>query len=596
MFEPLKWTRMLDGMWLLGAVRGGYARVFGWPGSFASMRSPAEAPEPRNSNRQALQRLNPLRHDPDEPVEDDASEQVPPPRMIVVAEQGKPAEDRGRSSAEGTASACGAAEVSAKPPGRSRLLVLPGHVPPLKRPRPTQRTTCGSGWSSRLSFGLCAADCWCPHMASWWSTRVLLVVGVATKSKWNCGAVAGPQPAAVGSLQLRCAMRDLRSCRSCCDGVELSQPAATAVREVQDSDRSHRSFGCRGYNCRFAVKTAHYFSKVTQLPVHGKKFVPAASSGTSRCKLRVLPRQLLGRCNWSALRSCGLVESNHLDRGMASRALVVHSSDLAMNAGDDVHDEFSWADVSVVTLRDRSGRSEATCTAEESSNCSTSESDIDEEFFDLQEDERETNVTDGLDPLDFFPTEKADETEIALPSVEEAKAQIENIRARRRHISEIAQRYSGSQSHQARHDSRVCQKEQAAEQLPQVLPRVLQSALQGIDADSTKLKAGLAREETQREELWMKFLCGNDAPVGGDALPSPDEFFGTKGDDDSFLHELVLAPACAPLLPSTQTNVTSEKFVKCSSPCLVEGILRHVAQPRHAAAGLIIHSSRIERR
>ena len=85
---------------------------------------------------------------------------------------------------------------------------------------------------------------------------------------------------------------------------------------------------------------------MTQLPVHGKKFVPAASSGTSRCKLRVLPRQLLGRCNWSALRSCGLVESNHLDRGMASRALVVHSSDLAMNAGDDVHDEFSWADVS----------------------------------------------------------------------------------------------------------------------------------------------------------------------------------------------------------------------------------------------------------
>ena len=72
------------------------------------------------------------------------------------------------------------------------------------------------------------------------------------------------------------------------------------------------------------------------------------------------------------------------------------------------------------------------------------------------------------------------------------------------------------------------------------------------------------------------------------------------------LHELVLAPACAPLLPSTQTNVTSKKFVKCSSPCLVEGaewlgimclctavvpvslrqlggILRHVAQPRHAA-------------
>lgn len=184
---------------------------------------------------------------------------------------------------------------------------------------------------------------------------------------------------------------------------------------------------------------------------------------------------------------------------------------------------------SVVTLHDRSGRSEVTCTAEESSDCSTSESDIDQEFFDLQGDERKTDVTD------FFPTQKA-ETEIALPSVEEAKAQIEKIKARCLHISEIARRYSGAQSHQAQHDSKVCPK------APMQLPQVLQSALQdpvgfsfdslrqkGIDADLTKLKAGLAKEEAQREELWMKFLCGNDAPVGGDALPSPDEFLGTKG-------------------------------------------------------------------
>ncbi|CAE7289668.1 Chfr [Symbiodinium necroappetens] len=104
----------------------------------------AEPAEPRTSHRQALQRLNPLRHDADDPVEDGDSEKVaiavelPPPPMIVGTAQGKPAEVHGRSTAEGTAACKDEVEVS-KPQGRSRLLVLPGHVPPLKRPRPSER-------------------------------------------------------------------------------------------------------------------------------------------------------------------------------------------------------------------------------------------------------------------------------------------------------------------------------------------------------------------------------------------------------------------------------------------------------------------------
>ena len=42
--------------------------------------------------------------------------------------------------------------------------------------------------------------------------------------------------------------------------------------------------------------------------------------------------------------------------------------------------------------------------------------------------------------------------------------------------------------------------------------------------------ADVATFVSQKQVLHPK---GNDAPVGGDALPSPDEFFGTKGDDDS---------------------------------------------------------------
>jgi len=44
--------------------------------------------------------------------------------------------------------------------------------------------------------------------------------------------------------------------------------------------------------------------------------------------------------------------------------------------------------------------------------------------------------------------------------------------------------------------------------------------------DKEKFQAGRKREELRREELWLEFLAGNDDPVGGDLLPSPDSYHG----------------------------------------------------------------------
>eukprot|EP00933_Yihiella_yeosuensis_P084760 TRINITY_DN9941_c3_g1_i1.p1 TRINITY_DN9941_c3_g1~~TRINITY_DN9941_c3_g1_i1.p1 ORF type:complete len:510 (+),score=146.13 TRINITY_DN9941_c3_g1_i1:88-1530(+) len=53
-----------------------------------------------------------------------------------------------------------------------------------------------------------------------------------------------------------------------------------------------------------------------------------------------------------------------------------------------------------------------------------------------------------------------------------------------------------------------------------------QNAAQQIEqkVDQEKLNAGKAEEGTRYQELWEKFLAGNDAPVGGDFLPPPDAF------------------------------------------------------------------------
>ena len=39
-----------------------------------------------------------------------------------------------------------------------------------------------------------------------------------------------------------------------------------------------------------------------------------------------------------------------------------------------------------------------------------------------------------------------------------------------------------------------------------------------------RLRAGLAEETIRREELWLRFLAGDDGPVGGESLPPPDLF------------------------------------------------------------------------
>lgn len=45
------------------------------------------------------------------------------------------------------------------------------------------------------------------------------------------------------------------------------------------------------------------------------------------------------------------------------------------------------------------------------------------------------------------------------------------------------------------------------------------------EVDAEKFRAGLTSDAATREELWRQFLPGSDAPVGGDHLPSPEEFY-----------------------------------------------------------------------
>jgi len=49
---------------------------------------------------------------------------------------------------------------------------------------------------------------------------------------------------------------------------------------------------------------------------------------------------------------------------------------------------------------------------------------------------------------------------------------------------------------------------------------------QAWSVDKEKFEAGKRQEESRREELWHQFLAGNDNPVGGDFLPSPDSYHG----------------------------------------------------------------------
>mmetsp|Transcript_85077 Transcript_85077/g.150437 ORF Transcript_85077/g.150437 Transcript_85077/m.150437 type:complete len:419 (-) Transcript_85077:66-1322(-) len=54
-------------------------------------------------------------------------------------------------------------------------------------------------------------------------------------------------------------------------------------------------------------------------------------------------------------------------------------------------------------------------------------------------------------------------------------------------------------------------------------PGAEEMGLQPVDAE--KFRAGLASDALKREELWQQFLACNDSPVGGDMLPSPEDFY-----------------------------------------------------------------------
>jgi len=43
-----------------------------------------------------------------------------------------------------------------------------------------------------------------------------------------------------------------------------------------------------------------------------------------------------------------------------------------------------------------------------------------------------------------------------------------------------------------------------------------------------RLRRGRAADESRREELWHQFLAGDDRPVGGDALPPPELYYGRR--------------------------------------------------------------------
>lgn len=57
--------------------------------------------------------------------------------------------------------------------------------------------------------------------------------------------------------------------------------------------------------------------------------------------------------------------------------------------------------------------------------------------------------------------------------------------------------------------------------------RVLQRLRKEGLGDGQKIREGLVKDQERADELWRGFLC-DDMPVGGDALPDPDEFYRGK--------------------------------------------------------------------
>ncbi|CAL1159445.1 unnamed protein product [Cladocopium goreaui] len=249
-------------------------------------------------------------------------------------------------------------------------------------------------------------------------------------------------------------------------------------------------------------------------------------------------------------------------------------------------EDFSWEDISVVTIQDRTEPARRTV-ASDTTSTSTSESDAGEEWLDFQ---TEVLQLEGdKEPLSFDDlfgeensTAQAQNTD--LPSLSEAESQLLALRARRARIVSIAQRYSGqelpgtakaqvraayglevdaaaqvraseasalegseqslstveapskealpsqtavesSKSSGARNgygDQNGCS-EEGLSATERVLQRLRKEGL----GDGQKIREGLVKDQERADELWRGFLC-DDMPVGGDALPDPDEFYRGK--------------------------------------------------------------------
>eukprot|EP00435_Cladocopium_sp_Y103_P075347 s33_g56.t1 len=252
-------------------------------------------------------------------------------------------------------------------------------------------------------------------------------------------------------------------------------------------------------------------------------------------------------------------------------------------------EDFSWEDISVVTIQDRTEPTRQTV-ASDTTSTSTSESDAGEEWLDFQ---TEVLQPEGdKEPLSFddlFGEESSTgqaQQNADLPSLAEAESQLSALRARRARIVSIAQRYSGQElpggakaqvraayglevdaaaQVRASHASAAEKPEQSlstaeapskkeafrsqtatvesskssgarngygdqngcSEQGLSATERVLQRLRNEGLGEDQKIREGLLKDQERADELWRGFLC-DDMPVGGDALPDPDEFYRGK--------------------------------------------------------------------
>ncbi|CAJ1419887.1 unnamed protein product [Effrenium voratum] len=219
----------------------------------------------------------------------------------------------------------------------------------------------------------------------------------------------------------------------------------------------------------------------------------------------------------------------------------------------DGGEELSWEDIGVVTIQDRLPQPEVPL--EESSSSSTSESEIGEEWLNLAQGDKE--CAGDNEPLifdDLFPA--VAESEIELPSVAEVEEQLAAVRRRRARVAEIAERYGGAAGDAAKapaaerlsaqgarcagpgvalpatggygpgHGS---EREVEASKAPGLGPCLasepaIPGGLRSSELLLERLRRDLTMDRERSEELWRGFLC-DDLPVGGDMLPSPDEFY-----------------------------------------------------------------------